>query len=70
MRGFGYGKAVFNKIIEVYQGKTFYINSAKGKEPMYAKSGFTTFIYEDLQIVAEPKMLNSRYSSFVLSDMF
>ena len=54
-RGFGYGSAVFKKVMEVYDGKTFYINSAKGKEEMYAKSGFTTFIYQDLQLVAQPK---------------
>ena len=41
--------------METFAGKKFYINSAKGKEPMYAKSGFKTFIYEDLQLVAQPK---------------
>ena len=29
--------------------------SAAGKEPMYAKSGFTKFIYQDLRIIAVPK---------------
>ena len=54
-RGMGYGSMAFKAVVDWAKGKNLYLNSADGKEPMYAKSGFTKFMWIDYQLVAAVK---------------
>ena len=51
----GYGSLAFKAVVDWAKGKNLYLNSADGKEAMYARSGFTKFMWIDYQLVAAVK---------------
>merc|ERR1712062_484957 len=56
-RGMGYGSKCFKAVMDDCKGKKLLINSADGKQEMYGRSGFKTFIFDDYQLVAKAKLI-------------